>query len=157
MMWRTMKIKEKVEICISLRIILHIVRKPNSIIVWLFVQNMSNFLTSLPPHWLSSNRRSIFVTVSGYRQIFFVGGTPQNSMTSTKQYVLGIVALVSFSFRASSHYPGWPGWPSYRDQFRLGFIWEISARFPRWEKAKDPGDEFWREIWETKQKYTKKL
>ena len=34
-----------------------------------------------------------------------------------------------------------PGW----------FIWEISARFPRWEKAKDPGNEFWRQIWETKQ------
>ena len=31
---------------------------------------------------------------------------------------------------------------SYRDEFRLGFIWEILSRFPRCEKAKDPGDEF---------------
>ena len=35
------------------------------------------------------------------------------------------------------HDPGRPGWPAYRDQFRLGFIREISARFTRWEKAKD--------------------
>ena len=54
-------------------------------------------------------------------------------------------------FRDSSHEPGWPVWPSYRDKFRLGFIWEISARFPRWESAKDPGDEFWRQIRKTKQ------
>ena len=40
-----------------------------------------------------------------------------------------------------------------------GFIREISARFPRWEKAKDPGDEIWRQIRETKQTLpnTKKL
>ena len=42
-------------------------------------------------------------------------------------------------------------WPGYRDEFRFGFIWEIWARFPRWEKVKDPGDEFWRQIRETKQ------
>ena len=35
--------------------------------------------------------------------------------------------------------------------FRLGFMWEISAWFPRWEKAKDARDEFWCQIWETKQ------
>ena len=36
--------------------------------------------------------------------------------------------------------------------FALGsYIWEILARFPRWEKVKDPGDEFWRQIRETKQ------
>ena len=55
--------------------------------------------------------------------------------------------------RASSYEPGWPGWPAYRDEFRLGFIWENSARFPRWEKAEDPGDEFWREIRKTKQRW----
>ena len=43
------------------------------------------------------------------------------------------------------------GWPGYRDLFRFGFIWEIWARFPRWEKVKDPGNEFWRQIRETKQ------
>ena len=32
--------------------------------------------------------------------------------------------------RASLHEFG------YRDEFRLGFIWEISARFPRWELRK---------------------
>ena len=53
--------------------------------------------------------------------------------------------------RASSHEPSWPGWHCYREEFHLGFIWEISARFPRWEKAKDPGDEIWHQIQETKQ------
>ena len=54
--------------------------------------------------------------------------------------------------RASSHEPGrWPGWPGQRDEYRLGFRWEISARFLRWEKAKDAGDEFWRQIREIKQ------
>ena len=53
--------------------------------------------------------------------------------------------------------PGWPDWPAYRDEFGLGFIWENSARFPRWEKAEDPGDEFWREfIRKTKQKMAKR-
>ena len=53
---------------------------------------------------------------------------------------------------ASSHKPAWPaGWPGYRDQFRLtGFIWKISARFPRREKTKHPGEESWLEIRETK-------
>ena len=46
-------------------------------------------------------------------------------------------------FRASSCEPGWPGWLRYQDEFCLGFIWEISAWFP--------GDEFWRQIRETKQ------
>ena len=50
-----------------------------------------------------------------------------------------------------SHKPGWLGWPGYRDEFRLGFIREMSVRFPRWEKAKDSGDEFCRHIRETKQ------
>ena len=44
----------------------------------------------------------------------------------------------SWRYIASSHEPGWPGWPGYRDEFFVGFIWEISARFTRWEKAKDP-------------------
>ena len=53
----------------------------------------------------------------------------------------------------------WDGPVIYRDEFRIGFIWEISARFPRWEKAKAPGDEFWRQIRETKQtrRNTKKI
>ena len=52
---------------------------------------------------------------------------------------------------ASSHQPGWPDWPAYLDKFCLGFIWEISARFPGQGKAKDPGDESWCQIRETKQ------
>ena len=48
--------------------------------------------------------------------------------------------------RASSHEFGRPGWPAYhKDEFHLGFIWEISARFPRWEKAEDDR-ELWHEI-----------
>ena len=35
----------------------------------------------------------------------------------------------STTLTASSHEPG------YRDQFRLRFIWEISARFPRWAEG----------------------
>ena len=59
--------------------------------------------------------------------------------------------------RASSYEPGWPGWPAYRVKFRSGFIWENSARFPRWEKAEDPGDEFWNGmIRKTKQKMAKR-
>ena len=38
-----------------------------------------------------------------------------------------------------------------RAEFRLGFIWKISAWFLRWEKAKDCGEEFWHQIRETKQ------
>ena len=56
-----------------------------------------------------------------------------------------------YRLTASSYEPGWPGWLGYRDEFCLGFIWEISARFSRWEKVKDPGNEFWRQIRETKQ------
>ena len=41
--------------------------------------------------------------------------------------------------------------PVTRTNFALGFKWEIPALFPRWETAKDPGDEFWRQIRETKQ------
>ena len=41
--------------------------------------------------------------------------------------------------------------PSLIPMFRLGFIWEVSARFLRSKKGKDPGNEFWREIRETKQ------
>ena len=52
------------------------------------------------------------------------------------------------AFRASSYEPGWPGWLGYRGEFCLGFIWEILDRFPRWEKVKDPGDEFWCQIQE---------
>ena len=51
---------------------------------------------------------------------------------------------------ASSHERSWPGWPSYRDEFRLGFIWEFWARFRRWEEVKNTGDEFWRQNRETK-------
>ena len=36
-------------------------------------------------------------------------------------------------------------------QDQSGFICEISARFPIWEKVKDPGNEFLRQVRETKQ------
>ena len=60
-------------------------------------------------------------------------------------------AVFLIRLRATSHVLGWPGWPGYRDQLRFGFLEEISARFPRWEKAKDPWKGFWREIREAKQ------
>ena len=48
--------------------------------------------------------------------------------------------------RASSYEPG------YRDQFRLGFMREITARLLR-RKAKNLADEFWREMGERKQRW----
>ena len=56
------------EICI----LLHMIRKPNSIIVLLFIENISNFLTSLPFRRLSSNSR----TVSGHKTTV-LSDTPQ--------------------------------------------------------------------------------
>ena len=46
--------------------------------------------------------------------------------------------------RASSSDPGWPGWPSYRDQFRLVFIFSLAcsrlrdSRVHEIEKARTP-------------------
>ena len=37
-------------------------------------------------------------------------------------------AVFLIRLRATSHELGWPGWPGYRDQFRFGFLEEISAR-----------------------------
>ena len=54
------------EICI----ILHIIGKPNAIIILLFIQNIFKFLTSLPPRRLSSKLWLVFGTVSGYKQRF---------------------------------------------------------------------------------------
>ena len=50
------------EICINL----HIIRKPNAIIILLFIQNIFKFVTSLPPRRLSSKLR-FFGKVSGYK------------------------------------------------------------------------------------------
>ena len=64
----------------------------------------------------------------------------------TLMSVLFKMSLGAGALRASSYEPGWPGWLGYQDEFCFGFIWEISARFPRREKVKDPGNEFWRKI-----------
>ena len=64
-----------------------------------------------------------------------------------------IIRNFAGTLRASSYERNLPGWPAYRNEFRLEFIWENSARFPKWEKAEDPGDEFWREIRKTKQRW----
>ena len=47
----------------------------------------------------------------------------------------------ALAFRSLYEYP----WGKMRDysQSSLGLIWEISARFPRWEKARDPREAFW--------------
>ena len=70
-----------------------------------------------------------------------------------------------YLFRASVRsmsYPPVDFWPLHvsaasraglvSDEIRLGIIWEISAWFSRRDKAKDPGYEFWHQIyWDTKQ------
>ena len=60
----------------------------------------------------------------------------------------GLVCLSTCRLRASLHEPGWPGWPGTGP---IRVIWEILARFPRWQKVKDPGDDFLRQVRETKQ------
>ena len=99
---------------------------------------------------------STFITVTGLN-------CSNGKVSSPLTEIRGNWAILAFhiwthrnfykGFRASSPEPGWKGWPGYRDQSRLGFIWEISAGFPsaRWKKDKDPGEKFWNEIHETKQ------
>ena len=55
-------------------------------------------------------------------------------------------------FHARSRFVRYP-WGKMRDysQSSLGFIWEISARFPRREKVRDPREALWHQIRETKQ------
>ena len=69
-------------------IILYIIRKPNSIIVLLFIQNISKFLTCLPP---CSAR---FQDTNGYCILRFLS---KKYITSIEQYVLCILAFVPFS------------------------------------------------------------
>ena len=46
--------------------------------------------------------------------------------------------------RVSSHEHGWLGCPGlYRDQFRLGFVWEFSAYCSFRDEKRTKGDEFW--------------
>ena len=58
-------------------IILHIVRKPNSIIISLFIQNILKFLTSLSPRRLSSNLWSILWLSFRKETQFFLADTPK--------------------------------------------------------------------------------
>lgn len=65
MMWRIMQIKENVMTASEICIILHIVLKPN----WI----MLKFLTSLTPLRLSLQNFGLFLsTVLGYKQMFFL-------------------------------------------------------------------------------------
>ena len=64
---------------------------------------------------------------------------------------LGLARSLCLIFDSSSLWGPLHMIPVDRDEFRLGFIWEISAWFPRREKAKNTGDEFWRQIRETMQ------
>ena len=54
-------------------------RHTNSIIVWIFIQNISKFLTCLPPRRPFSKLWSIsrHDSVSGYKQILCLADTPQ--------------------------------------------------------------------------------
>ena len=64
MMWRIMQIKENVMTASKIRIILHIILKPN----WI----MLKFLTSLTPLRLSLQNFGLFLSmVLGYKQMFF--------------------------------------------------------------------------------------
>ena len=67
-MWRIMQIEETVWITASeICVILHIIRKLDSIIVLLFIPNISKFFTSLPPCRLSPKQVSLFLdTVPRY-------------------------------------------------------------------------------------------
>ena len=50
--------------------IFHIIRKPDSIIVLIFIQNISKFFTSFSPRRLSSKKFGLFLgTVSRYRSL----------------------------------------------------------------------------------------
>ena len=85
------------EICV----ILHILRKPNSIIVSLFIQNSFKFLTSLPP------RRPIFYFSAQFQDVktgFFLQILLKKLITSIEQYVLHILAFLPFSFRQKFSY-----------------------------------------------------
>ena len=68
-MWRIMQIEETVWITASeICVILHIIRKLDSIIVLLFIPNISKFFTSLPLCRLSPKQVSLFLdTVPRYR------------------------------------------------------------------------------------------
>ena len=102
-MWRIMQIEEDLiyrgwgprwtkshEICI----VLHIIRKPNLIIVLWFIQNISTFLTSLPPRRLSLKLWPIYrhrhfplqILVKIQRAIFNV----HSCISSVPQFLLEI-------------------------------------------------------------------
>ena len=58
----------------EISIILGMIRKPNSLLVILFIQNISKFLTSLPIRKISSKTLAYIILgkVSGYKQTFFL-------------------------------------------------------------------------------------
>ena len=75
-------------------------RHTNSIIVWIFIQNISKFLTRLPPRRPFSKLWSIsrHDTVSEYKHIFCLADTPQRVENIRRAiYVLHILAFLSFS------------------------------------------------------------
>ena len=61
------------EICI----LFHIVQKPNSIILLLFIQNISKFLTSFPSCGHSSKLHSFGMISQGYKKMSSLEDTPQ--------------------------------------------------------------------------------
>ena len=92
--------------------------------------------------------RDISSAVSGFCQIFIVTRAKSDfSRGFGRHQKFPPHARKTSGTHARVHEPG------CQDEFRLGFIWEISAQFPWWKKAKDPWDEFRRQIRETKQTY----
>ena len=59
-------------------LILHIIGKPNSKIVLIFIQNISKFLTCLLPRRLDFLQNFGQFLGTGYKQMFFLADSPQN-------------------------------------------------------------------------------
>ena len=73
------------------------------LIALLFLQNISKFLTGLPPSRLSSKLWPVSWHSFGYKKMFLLADTVllKNSITSIDQYLLRILeySLYSFSLR----------------------------------------------------------
>ena len=81
------------EICI----IIHIIRKPNSTIVLLLIQNFSKFLTSLPSRRLSYKTVAYFSARFHWTDVFFFLMILLNKyITSFEPYILRFLAFLPF-------------------------------------------------------------
>lgn len=116
MMRRIMQIKKNLlsalvdEACkISIIPILHIIGKPNSIIVFLSIQNISKFLTNIPPPrlslklWPISWHSFLILTVACYCQIFL----KKDNMHQAICFGYSYISSELFSFVRNSAILNW--------------------------------------------------